>query len=258
MASALFSFLASDSPSATQVRAGFLPALLASDLRRPGHGDPSLDATLRNWFSCPPNVVIVQGIITAQQISNAWNREQPKVGIEAATVAAKSTPMQDSVFVPWALMQELEQAKSSDEDTKEEQANLNVMLLSVLVYELAHWVYVKAHGYQAPSWSTVQDSMSFLSASASGSMSSLQSTQSLLILPGNAADVGFKALSALFGCTFECLAYAIGESCVRDCPSLVELTTIFPIGRRTSSDQTSLSRPPIPDSHTSNHLQPDF
>jgi hypothetical protein len=218
VATSFFTLLASDSPAATQVRAGFLPALLASDARRPNQSDPVLDATLRHLFASPPNVVIVQGIVTAQQISAAWSREQKQTGQTTTTAVPSGAPMRDSVLVPWALMQELEQASASHGGSDdavagaqeaEEVANLKIMVLSVLVYELAHWVFVRAHGYQAPSWSTVQDSMSLLTAS--GSVSSLHSTQSLLILPGSTTDVGFKALSACFGCTFECLAYAIGE-----------------------------------------------
>lgn len=161
-----FALLASpDSPPAALVRSAFLPALLATNARpRDASQAAQFDEEIRSFFCAPPNVVVVQGIITPDQISQAW------------ATAPKGGPVGESVFLAFALNQELESAKNGGE--KEEEANLNsewpslefevgseltldppfailllrrlpfaspVMILATLTYELAHWIYVKVN-----------------------------------------------------------------------------------------------------------------
>jgi len=86
--------------------------LLATDNRpRDASQAAQFDEEIRPFFCAPPNVVVVQGIITPDQISQAW------------TTAPKGGPVGESVFLAFALNQELESAKSGGE--REEEANLN-------------------------------------------------------------------------------------------------------------------------------------
>lgn len=100
-----------DSPPAAYVRSAFVPALLNSTIKpRSSDEVQALDERIRTLFETPPAVVVAQGIINAEQIANAW-----KLGASA--------PIADSVFVVFALHQELESVRA--EVDREQEANLS-------------------------------------------------------------------------------------------------------------------------------------
>lgn len=108
LAQSLFSLLSSAQPQAAVVRSAYLPALLASDRRPSAQEAQHFDEQLKSAFASPPDVVVVQGIVSLEQIAQA---------------AAKAPIAETLVFVPFALHQEVEAAKAGGE--REAEANLN-------------------------------------------------------------------------------------------------------------------------------------
>ncbi|GAA6053767.1 hypothetical protein JCM3770_005107 [Rhodotorula araucariae] len=194
VADAFFALLASaDHPLAPAVRAVFLPALLGRDATlRDGAGGP--DEVLRRLFvEQPPHVVLLQTIPSAEAVDAAWR--------------AEPTAMAARVFVAYTLHTELERAKGEDE--KEEMANLSMMVIATLAYELAQWVWVKTRGYHPAD--AMSDTSSLYAATTGHSASSNSSSGSLPAVHRSKDDVGTRAVLALVGCEYELLAYAIGS-----------------------------------------------
>lgn len=67
-------------------------------------------------FLEPPAIVITQGLVSGDQINNAWMRDDGKI-------------MRESLFIGFALHQELENARNDGE--KEDEANLSSPSLSL-------------------------------------------------------------------------------------------------------------------------------
>ncbi|GAA5842708.1 hypothetical protein JCM3766R1_005758 [Sporobolomyces carnicolor] len=182
-------------PSAPQLRSAFLPALTGSDVKP---RDPSLahdlDRQILDFLLHPPAVTLLQAVLSSDQIDNAW-----KAGAES--------PMMNMIVLSFPLHQELERAKS--EGQQEEVANLNMMIIATVAYELAQWIYVKVHGYRYPD--AYSETASLHTTNTRASASSLQSNGSILVQARNKDDVGFRAVMALLGCDYELLTYAIGE-----------------------------------------------
>lgn len=125
------SLLASPSPASVLLRAAFFPAILNSSIRPRDAGLlKETDDKILEFFSLtPPNIVIIQGSITNEMIKNAWGSGK------------ESGEMENKIFLSHALHSELMIAK--DDDEKEILANLSVMVLATLTYELAEWLHVK-------------------------------------------------------------------------------------------------------------------
>ena len=64
-----------------------------------------------------------QGVIGAGQVDKAWAVARGEVGLSAAAAQGLNIPITESVFIAYALNQELEQAKA--EGQREEEANLS-------------------------------------------------------------------------------------------------------------------------------------
>ena len=86
------------------------------------------------------------------------------------------------------------------------------MVLATLASELAHFVYVKVHGYQSsssppsPTGSDLQLRTIHSNASVGSFASSVFVSQSV-----DRMDFGDQAVVRLFGCSFELLSYSIGQ-----------------------------------------------
>ena len=74
-------------------------------------------------FEHPPHVVVHQGVIAAAQVDKAWAVASGEVPLSAAAAQGTSLSIADSVFIAFALNQELEQARM--EGQREEEANLS-------------------------------------------------------------------------------------------------------------------------------------
>jgi len=219
VADAFISLLASpEHPLAPSLRNVFLPALLGIDAPRP-RDNSSVDEQLRRLFEEPPQVVLLQTVPSADSVETAW-RTQPG-------------EMAERVFAAFPLHSELERAKSEGE--QEEVANLSsassplvpsppfpppsltcssrrplaVMVIATLTYELAQWIFVKAHGYRQHD--AMSDTASLYTTTTAHSVSSIHSSRSLLAPHRDKDDVGTKAVLALLGCEYELLTYTIGE-----------------------------------------------
>ncbi|GAA5869553.1 hypothetical protein JCM8547_001521 [Rhodosporidiobolus lusitaniae] len=193
--SSFFSLLSSTShPSASSVRTAFLPALTGTDARPNPQLLARADEQLIQLFSSPPAVVLLQTVPSAEQIENAWRSEGER--------------MSETVFVSFPLHVELERAKGEDE--REEVANLSMLVIATLAYELAQWISVKLRGYRSFDFS---DTASLRTMTTGVSVSSLHSTGSggPLVPHRNNSDVGIRAVMALLGCDYELLTYAIGS-----------------------------------------------
>ncbi|BGP51425.1 hypothetical protein JCM10450v2_007367 [Rhodotorula kratochvilovae] len=192
VADAFLSLLASpEHPLAPALRAAFLPALLGSDARPRDGG--AADEQLRRLFAQPPQVVLLQTVPVPEAVDAAW-RAQPN-------------EMAERVFVAFPLHSELERAK--EENEKEEDANLSMMVIATLTHELAQWIWVKTRGYRP--LDAMSDTASLHTTTTAHSVSSIGSTGSLLAPHRNKDDVGTRAVLALLGCEYELLAYTIGE-----------------------------------------------
>ncbi|TNY24124.1 hypothetical protein DMC30DRAFT_413602 [Rhodotorula diobovata] len=193
VADAFLTLLASpEHPTAPSLRAVFLPALLGVDASRPRDGGAA-DDQLRHLFEHPPQVVLLQTVPSADSIDAAW----------------RTCPgeMAERVFVAFPLHSELERAKGEDE--KEEVANLSMMVMATLTYELAQWIFVKSHGYRPPD--AMSDTASLHTTTTAHSVTSIHSSRSLLAPHRDKDDVGTKAVLALLGCEYELLSYTIGS-----------------------------------------------
>ncbi|GAA5930755.1 uncharacterized protein JCM15063_002449 [Sporobolomyces koalae] len=196
VATSFLNLVASDEhPSAPSLRAAFLPALTGSDLKP---RDPAvtlnLDRQVQTLLRNPPTITLVQAVLTPDQIEHAWK-------------AGPDSILMSTIVLAFPLHQELERAKA--EGAKEETANLSMLVIATLAHELAHWIFVKVHGYQHAD--PMSDTASLHTTATQASMSSLQSNGSLLVPSRNKHDVGFRAVMALIGCDYELLTYAIGE-----------------------------------------------
>ncbi|BGP11165.1 hypothetical protein JCM10049v2_007064 [Rhodotorula toruloides] len=199
VANAFLALLTStDNPASAAVRSIFLPALTASDARPTSASSAALDTHLLTLFSTEtPQLVLLQTVPTIEQLEAAW-REGQMVGW---------------VFVGAALNAELERAR--EEDARDEVANLSIMVIATLAYELAHWIYVKTHGYTPPDYFSDTSSLRTTHTTHSISVSSIHSSGSgsgtLLVPHRNKDDVGTRAVLALLGYDLELLTYAIGD-----------------------------------------------
>ncbi|GAA5872743.1 hypothetical protein JCM1840_004506 [Sporobolomyces johnsonii] len=196
VAASFLNLLASpDHPQASLLRSAFLPALTGSETRA---REPAVvreqDDQLLAFFAKPPAIALIQGVISSEQVENAWK-------------AGRQSPMMDLVFLGYPLHTELERAKG--EDAKEEVANLSMMVITTLAYELAQWIFVKMNGYR--SFDAFSETASLYTTTTNQSMSSIQSSGSRLGPHRNKDDVGTKAVVALLGADYELLTYAIGE-----------------------------------------------
>ncbi|BGP27431.1 hypothetical protein Rt10032_c15g5412 [Rhodotorula toruloides] len=194
------SFLAlltsSDNPSSPSLRSIFLPALTATDSRP--SSTAALDAHLLNVLGTDtPQIVLLQTVPTVEQVEAAWKEGQ----------------MGGRIFVGAALNNEFERAK--EEDARDEVANLSIMVIATLAYELAQWIYVKTHGYTPPDYFSDTSSLRTTHTTHSISVSSIHSTGSssgtLLVPHRNKDDVGTRAVLALLGYDLELVTYAIGS-----------------------------------------------
>ncbi len=84
------------------------------------------------------------------------------------------------------------------------------MVLASLAHELAHWVFVKAHGFQP-----AQPGSPGLAVSDTSSLHSVSraSVNSVFLGPGNPGDVATQAVHLLFGVDFELLTLTMGDRC---------------------------------------------
>ncbi|BGP19838.1 hypothetical protein JCM10213v2_007969 [Rhodosporidiobolus nylandii] len=184
-------------PSASSLRTAFLPALTGSSTRPPATSLAALDAQLLSLFSSPPAVVLVQTVPSVEQVENAWRADEEQ--------------MKGRVFVAYALWQEMERAK--EEGEREEVANLSMMIIATLAYELAQWICVKVRGYRSPDL-LLSDaaSMRTTTTSAGVSLSSFASTSSggPLAPTRNPSDAGTLAVLLLLGHDYELLTFALG------------------------------------------------
>ncbi|KPV72029.1 uncharacterized protein RHOBADRAFT_47212 [Rhodotorula graminis WP1] len=193
VADAFLSLLASpEHPLAPALRAVFLPALLGIDAPRP-RDNGSADEQLRRLFEDPPQVVLLQTVPSAEGVDAAWK--------------TRPAEMLSRVFAAFPLHSELERAKGEGE--QEEVANLSMMVIATLTYELAHWIFVKAHGYRPHD--AMSDTASLYTTTTAHSVSSIHSSRSLLAPHRDKDDVGTRAVLALLGCEYELLTYTIGE-----------------------------------------------
>ncbi|GAA6014529.1 hypothetical protein JCM10207_001636 [Rhodosporidiobolus poonsookiae] len=199
VANAYLSLLSStDHPAAASLRTVFFPALTGSDLRP---RDPSLlaqlDANLVDLFRAPPAVVLLQATPSADTINDAWK-------------SANGEAMRERVFVAFSLHTEMENAKA--EDDRESVANLSMMVIATLTFELAQWISVKMRGYRSTGFST--DAASMRTTTTGISVTSIHSTGSNgpLVPHRNPNDVGTRAVLGLVGCDYELLAYILGSS----------------------------------------------
>uniref|UniRef100_A0A0K3CPN7 Uncharacterized protein n=2 Tax=Rhodotorula toruloides TaxID=5286 RepID=A0A0K3CPN7_RHOTO len=187
-----------DNPSSASIRSIFLPALTAADARPTSASSAALDTHLLTLLSTEtPQLVLLQTVPTIEQLEAAW-----RAGV-----------MSGRVFVGAALNAELERAR--EEDARDEVANLSIMVIATLAYELAHWIYVKTHGYTPPDYFSDTSSLRTTHTNHSISVSSIHSTGSgsgtLLVPHRNKDDVGTRAVLALLGYDLELLTYAIGD-----------------------------------------------
>ncbi|GAA5960667.1 hypothetical protein JCM21900_005447 [Sporobolomyces salmonicolor] len=195
IAASFINLLASpDHPQASHLRSAFFPALSGTETR----ADPAVareqDQQLLAFFANPPAITLIQGVVSSEQVENAWK-------------AGRQSPMMGLVFVGFPLHVELERAKA--EDAKEEVANLSMMVIGTVAYELAQWIFVKIHGYR--SFDIFSETASLHTTATNHSASSIPSSGSLLAPARNKDDVGTKAVMALLGADYELLSYAIGE-----------------------------------------------
>lgn len=194
IATAFLSHLSADSAAAAQLRAAFFPAITGTDTRP---RDPvqleAIDSRLRDHFSNPPNIVIPQGIITTNQLVAAWG-DGEKSG----------TAMANSIFIAFALHQELITAKEDGERVHE--ANLGIMVIATLAHELAQWIYCKAHGLDGSLFHP-SDAASVRTNDTGLTNASTTSVQRM----HDRNDVGDKAVLGLLGCDYELLTYTIGS-----------------------------------------------
>ncbi|GAA5877983.1 hypothetical protein JCM16303_002803 [Sporobolomyces ruberrimus] len=182
-------------PSATHLRSAFLPALTGTDSRpRVPLVAQDLDRQLIDFFQHPPTITLLQAVLSPDQVENIWKTRDDSV-------------MLNTIVLTFSLHQELERAKS--EDVKEEIANLNMMVIATVAYELAQWIYVKVHGYRT--CDSFSDMSSLHTTDTRVSTSSMRSNGSVLVPSRNRDDVGFRAVMALLGCDYELLTYTIGE-----------------------------------------------
>ncbi|KAM0751223.1 hypothetical protein T439DRAFT_325372 [Meredithblackwellia eburnea MCA 4105] len=198
VAQSFLEVLQSELPSSVLLRQAFFPALLATDTRpRDAAAVEVADDRLRTLFKeGPASIILPQCLVSPHHVAQAWSETQSGKG-----------GMLESVFVPWTLHQQISDARAAGD--REEEANLSIMLLATLAYELSHWIFVKTHGYK-DSTGVLDDRASIHTSDTRGSVSSLGSTAALFRKP-NRQDVGDKAVLALFGCDFELLSYTIGE-----------------------------------------------
>lgn len=89
-------------------------------------------------FSSPPTIVVHQGLFTQTHVDKAWAVARGELPLSAAQQQGMHVSIADSVFVPFALNQELKQARTEGE--REQEANLGMMVLATVTFELAHWV----------------------------------------------------------------------------------------------------------------------
>ncbi|KAM0786101.1 hypothetical protein ACM66B_006912 [Microbotryomycetes sp. NB124-2] len=193
-------------PQHSVLRSSFLPALLKLDLNpRSANVSPEYDQRLLDLFNSPPDLVLVQGQVNLERVHQHWSTTT------ATETQQAQNSLKNSIVIQYAIVTELENALS-DQERAEDVANLNMFLLACFTYELSHWIYVTCHGYE-PSSTTETDLVSLRGAtSTNGSMSSLQSQNSILVSPRvNGNDVGVKAIQTMFGVLFELLTYAIGD-----------------------------------------------
>lgn len=85
------------------------------------------------------------------------------------------------------------------------------MILASLSHELAHWLFVKVHGFHPHD---SQPSSPGLAVSDTSSLHSISrsSVHSVFLGPGNPDDVATQAVQLLFGVDFELLTLAMGQS----------------------------------------------
>ncbi|GAA5888275.1 hypothetical protein JCM6882_008565 [Rhodosporidiobolus microsporus] len=207
----LLSSPSSAQPVAPSLRAAFLPALLGVDARpRDAALLARADEQLRLLFAeRPPSVVLLQSVPSAEQVEAAWRASEGGEG---------GGGMRERVFVAFALNQELERAK--EEDEREEVANLSMMVIATLAYELAHWICVKMRGYHSaldPSSSLASDTASLRSSLTGVSIATTTASSAFstgsggpLAPPRQPGDAGLKAVLALLGVDYELLTFSIG------------------------------------------------
>ncbi|GAA5827829.1 hypothetical protein JCM11251_007692 [Rhodosporidiobolus azoricus] len=216
LASTFLTLLSSPSsaqPVSSALRQAFLPALLGTDARPRDAGLlQRADEQLRGMFEQPPSVCLVQTVPGVEQVDQAWRAS------EGEGAGSGGGGMRDKIFVAFALNQELERAK--EEDEREEVANLSMMVIATLAYELAHWICVKTRGYHSPLDPLLSDSASLRSSltatslapstSSSSAFSSTSTSNAPLTPPRHPRDAGLKAVLALLGVDYELLTFSIG------------------------------------------------
>ncbi|GAA5980483.1 hypothetical protein JCM11641_003409 [Rhodosporidiobolus odoratus] len=211
-----------DHPAGGPLRTAFLPALIGSDNRpRDATLLARLDEQLVSLFRTPPAVVLLQTVPTAEQVDHAWRADEGG--------------MRERVFLAFALQQEMERA--TEENAREEVANLSMLIIASLTYELAQWISVKVRGFRPVELAS--DTASMRTTTTGVSVSSFHSTGSggPLVPHRNNHDVGIRAVMALLGCDYELLSYSIGDRQLvkrryptRRSPVLTPPTVYFLIG----------------------------
>ncbi|GAA5990441.1 hypothetical protein JCM10908_007374 [Rhodotorula pacifica] len=234
LATAFLSLLASPTdPAAPSLRAAFIPASTDIDSRP---SDPrALDLDLQRLFARAAEeveIVLLQTVPMPEHVEEAWRAQ------------SGSEKMGRRVFVALTLEGELERAR--EEGDKEEEANLSMMILATLAYELAHYIFVKVHGHHT------SDAMSETSSlyttntrhSISSRASSTGTTQTGMVLAPlrNRDDAGTHAVTSLFGCDFELVTYSLGtrEVIKRRVPTRRSATLTPPIVYRLIGDTPAI------------------
>ncbi|GAA6036258.1 hypothetical protein JCM8097_006863 [Rhodosporidiobolus ruineniae] len=191
-------------PAAASLRSVFLPALTGTDARPRDAGLLGrADEQLRLFFAGEegqgwPEVVLLQTVPSADQVEAAWRVED-------------GARMRERIFVSMPLQKELERAKAEGEG--EELANLSMMVLATLTYELAHWISVKVRGYRSLDFSdTASLRTTTTGISFTTSLHSVQSSGSggPLAPPRQSNDVGTRAVLLLLGHDYELLTFTLG------------------------------------------------
>ncbi|POY71575.1 hypothetical protein BMF94_5400 [Rhodotorula taiwanensis] len=235
LATAFLSLLASPSdPSAASLRAAFVPALTGNDSRP---SDPQvLDLELQRLFALAIDeveIVLLQTVPGTDQVDEVWR------------AMGGAEKMQKRLFMALTLEGELESAR--EEGEKEEEANLSIMILGTLAHELAHYVFVKVHGYHQAD--DMSDTSSLYTTHTRHSVSSRTSATGSTIHPGvvlaphrNRDDAGTYAVTSLFGCDFELVTYSLGtrEVIKRRVPTRRSPSMVPPIVYRLIGDTPAI------------------
>ncbi|BGP57996.1 hypothetical protein JCM8202_001766 [Rhodotorula sphaerocarpa] len=192
-------------PLAPSLRAAFIPASTGTDARP---SDPrALDLELQQVFARAAaageegelEVVLLQTVPSTEQVEEAWR--------------AGAEKMKRRVFV--ALTLEGEIGRAREEGEREEEANLSMIILATLAYELAHWVFIQFHGYRCAE-PVSDDTASVYTTTTRHSIASRLSVGGSTHGGGSLApsrlrdDAGTHAVTSLFGVDYELLTYSLG------------------------------------------------